>query len=130
MKKQIIGNVSQHVASPEQVLNGVVEPQNKEKFNELLTFENLPSTNELDKRAQKIMTLVCEEGWSMIMVGCAPFFASALERAAELKKISMMYSFSNRVSEEKILADGSVKKINFFSHKGFIKAYNISFYGL
>lgn len=121
MSKRIIGNVSQHIASEAQIEDGVVEPQNKERFTDLLTFTVLPSREEIWSRAEKIIMEVQEEGWTTIMVGCAQFFASELERAAERKNIKIVYSFSLRVSEEKVMPDGTVKKIGYFVHQGFIQ---------
>lgn len=108
------------MASKEQREQGVVEPQNKEAIEKLLTFEVLPTRQLLWERAEMLTAIAVNEGWECVLVGCAPFFVSELERALERKKIKAVYSFSPRKSEEKMMPDGTIKKVGYFVHQGFI----------
>ena len=56
------------------------------------------------------------------MIGGAPFFMSALERALLDVGITPLYAFSIRESVEKAAEDGTVTKINVFKHVGFVEA--------
>ena len=43
----MILNLTQHVATPEQMADGVVEPKNKARVQELLTFTGKPTLREI-----------------------------------------------------------------------------------
>ncbi len=128
----MIINLTQHVATPEQRADDVVDlpaPQ-RARLQQLLTFEEPPTRNELDTRADEIAELACQNGLAgedadsphpqFAMIGGAPFLMSALERALEMRAIEALYAFSRRESVEEQLPDGSVRKTQVFRHVGFV----------
>lgn len=118
MKK--ILNLTQHPATPEQIQAGVVEPANKERVKTLLTFDELPSTAELYKRAAELARICQQHGTELAMVGGAPFFMRPLHIHLDARGIAPLYAFSKRESVEEKLADGTVKKTAVFKHIGFV----------
>ena len=123
----MIINLTQHNASPEQLTAGVVDvpAELKAELTALLTLSTLPSKEELNEAAMKVaaMAVYCTQGFDApaAMIGGAPFFMAPLEVALRHYGIKPLYSFSERVSEEKIEADGTVRKVNLFKHKGFVE---------
>jgi len=119
-------NFTQHEATPEQVAEGVVEPDadNKERIRQLLTFEELPTQSELRQRATECAVLasalVRKYRCDAVLIGGAPFFVSHLESALRLFNVRYCYAFSRREAQELIQPDGSVKKTHVFKHVGFI----------
>lgn len=114
-------NLTQHTATTEQVAAGVVEPQFKEAIQNLLTFNSKPDIFEIQDRAKALAAMAQVEGFKRAMIGGAPFFMSALERELLDAGITPLYAFSERVSDEQIQPDGSIKKINIFKHVGFVE---------
>ena len=55
------------------------------------------------------------------MIGGAPYLMGALEVALKKVGIQPVYSFSERVSKEVVLEDGTTQKTSVFCHKGFIE---------
>jgi len=55
-------NLTQHLATPEQVAAGVVDllPQQRELLRELLTFDDLPTPGEVEARAEKLASLASD----------------------------------------------------------------------
>ena len=123
----MIINLTQHNASPEQLTAGVVDvpAELKDYLSALLTFNNLPTKEEIDEAAMKVaaMAVYCTQGFDApaAMIGGAPFFMAPLEAALRHLGIKPLYAFSERVSEEQKQADGSVRKVNIFKHKGFVE---------
>ena len=119
-------NLTQHIATSEQIENGIIEPnpEVKEKIKKLLTFDKLPTIPEMQKRAKKLMKIIESEFKDeYIMIGGAPYFMSILEDELIHWGYTPIYSFSKRVSKEIIMEDGTVKKINEFKHVGFVEVY-------
>jgi hypothetical protein len=56
------------------------------------------------------------------MIGGALWLMGPLTRKLKEERYLPVYAFSVRESEEEILPDGSVKKVNIFKHKGFVPA--------
>lgn len=123
----MIINLTQHNASPEQITAGVVDvpAELKAELTALLTFTSLPTKEEIDEAAMNVaaMAVLCTQGSDApaAMIGGAPYLMAALEVALRHYNIKPLYSFSERVSEEKIEADGTVRKVNYFKHKGFVE---------
>jgi len=125
MKKII--NLTQHLATPEQVNEGVVDYKptkvwqpSREDLLKLLTFEELPTRYHIYTRAEKIADCVDTEEYELAMIGGALWLMPILAEKLELRGIQPIYSFSQRVSEEVYLPDGSVKKVQNFKHIGFV----------
>ena len=118
-------NLTQHLSTEEQVEAGVIEPESKEYIQKLLTFDEIPSKQEIRKRARQLagyakLTFKGERGKAMI--GGAPFLMSELEYWLRNNKIEPVYAFSKRVSVEKKV-NGQIIKTNVFKHIGFVSPY-------
>lgn len=126
-------NLTQHDATEEQKLAGVVNlpPEAKAVLRQLLTFDSVPSEQEMKDRAHDIALLVIEgeeiDACIQAMIGGAPFFMHTLEQALLNASVEPQYAFSKRESREEILADGSVRKIAVFLHAGFVRPYQSHF---
>ena len=130
-----IVNLTQHPATQEQIADGVFDLTG-DKFIELkalLTFSTRPDGREIHLRARKIVVLVEDlEGADEIrgaMIGGAPYLMSRLEVAFDNAAggvlpwdFQVLHSFTERVVEETILPDGTVKKTAMFKHQGFVEA--------
>lgn len=135
----IIINLTQHQATPEQVAAGVVDlpPAVRDLLLKELTFDTLPSAEEIEDRAAHIAALAMDFTTSQLgdemanagavprgvraMIGGAPYLMSALEAALLDACIQPVYAFSVRESIEEVQPDGSVRKINVFRHGGFVE---------
>ena len=131
-----IVNLTQHPATQEQIAEGVFDLQGDAlaQLKVLLTFNTKPDFGVIADRAAQIVALV--EGLDEVgevsgaMIGGAPYLMSRLEttlsRAAGGKFLrwdfQTLYSFTERVVEEVVLPDGSVKKTATFRHQGFVEA--------
>lgn len=124
MKK--ILNLTQHIATPEQKDQGVYDlSEGKQKtLKELLTFEKLPTCEEIEVRAKAIAEIAVYEAQDTdeVMIGGAPYLMYPLIRALAKVGLSAVFAFSEREVVEESQADGSVKKISVFKHKGFVPA--------
>jgi len=130
----IIVNLTQHTATQAQIDAGVVDlvGEQREALIEALTFDHLPTPEEVRDRAEFIADLaLCallpfdEHGEytpTDAMIGGAPFLMAPLEQALTLRCIRTHYAFSLRESVEVIAEDGSVRKESVFAHKGFVPA--------
>ena len=112
-------NLTQHMATPDQVKAGVHEPVHKDRIQSLLNFVEIPTEMGMKSRAEKLAYYAAEDGYVKAMIGGAPYFMSHLEKALKAKGIIPVYAFSARISTECEQADGSVKKVNTFKHLGF-----------
>lgn len=125
----MILNLTQHPATTEQINAGVVDlpPHLRGQLTTLLTFDTLPTKEQIEIAAAQIATLAhgqCPEKFRpQAMIGGAPWLMAPLEAAlAEGQGILPIYAFSRRESVEQFQPDGSVKKINIFKHAGFVPA--------
>jgi len=120
MKK--ILNLTQHAATPEQVADGVIEPENKAAVQAALTFETLPTQAEVQERALDLSEIARDSGCEAAMVGGAPYLMEPLERCLKLVGVVALYAFSQRESSEQRQPDGSVRKVQTFRHAGWVQA--------
>jgi len=111
-------NLTQHPASQEQILAGVYDLSNKAALQRLLTFDNLPSREEIEVAAAGLAELTW--GFGSAMIGGAPYLMAPLERALRRVGVRPLYAFSVRESTEETQPDGSIKKVNVFRHAGFV----------
>ena len=123
----MIFNLTQHVATQAQLDAGVVEPsdQDKEFIKRYLTFDELPTSEEVEYRARSLMNIANNQGEDAtvaVMLGGAPFLMPALHEWALEAGIKPLYAFSVRESVESTEPDGSVIKRNLFRHMGFVEA--------
>lgn len=115
-------NLTQHSASPEQLKAGVynLEGEQLATLKRLLTFENLPSRDEVGERASAIAELARKEGAEEAMIGGAPFLMGKLENALMAGGVKPLYAFSRRESVETV-RDGETIKTSVFRHIGFVE---------
>ena len=123
----MIINLTQHPSTPEQTAAGVVDVVDLAYLAQLLTFDSLPSREDVEVRADMIANFACEaelvdgsEEVQSAMIGGAPYLMAPLEAALLDRGITPLYAFSVRESIEETQPDGSVKKINVFRHEGFV----------
>ena len=114
-------NLTQHEASAEQKAAGVIEPAEKGRVKELLTFDEIPTRVEIRAVASALTEIAADEKVSAAMIGGAPFLMGALEFALRNEGIKPLYAFSKRESIEEKLPDGGTKKITVFNHLGFVE---------
>lgn len=117
----MILNLTQHIPTPAQVEAGVVEPRNKAEVQNLLTFEVLPSKEEIKARAQALARLAQAAGAEAALIGGVQYLMSSLEQALKEVGIKPIYSFSVRRSVEERLPDGTVRKTSIFEHRGWVE---------
>lgn len=130
----MILNLTQHASTPEQKAQLVVEPRmTKAKIQKLLTFEEIPTREEIEARASELAEIAAEEAsmyagdtdntiWiTRVMIGGAPYLMAALEKALRERGFTPVYAFSKRESVEQPQPDGSVKKTAVFRHIGFVE---------
>ena|GEM_PF-804788 len=118
-------NLTQHVATPQQIADGVVEPsdETKQRIKALLTFEEIPKCDEVERRANELASIAKASGHANALIGGAPWFMAPLERALVYAGIMPVYSFSQRRSIERIDDAGKVIKSTEFVHIGFIPVW-------
>jgi hypothetical protein len=130
----MILNLTQHNSTDEQKAQLVVEPRMcKAKIQKLLTFEEIPTKEEIESRATKLAEIAVSEAsmyagetdnvvWiTRVMLGGAPYLMGALEKAVRECGFTPVYAFSQRESEEITQPDGSVRKVQVFRHCGFVE---------
>jgi hypothetical protein len=94
---------------------------------ELLTFDRIPTSLEILERARRIahlarVVLGDPTDDDQAMIGGAPFLLGPLEYCLREQGIFPLYAFSVRESEEVPGEGGTVKKVSFFKHRGFVLA--------
>jgi hypothetical protein len=115
-------NLTQHIATEDQLAAGVSEPSDKAEVQRLLTFETLPSPEEVRCRAEALAELAVAEGAAFAMIGGAPFLMAPLEKMLIERGVAPLYAFSRRETTEEMLPDGNVRKVQIFRHAGFVPA--------
>ena len=119
----MILNLTQHNATNDQLIAGVVDvaAADKAALVAALTFNSLPTKEELEAHAKSVAELATKYGASAAMVGGAPYFMSTLERVLKDAGIKPVYAFSVRQSTEVQNPDGTVTKSMVFKHQGFVE---------
>lgn len=117
-------NLTQHAATAEQLAAGVVDLMQHDLavLKGLLTFVGLPTGEEAYERAYQIARLAESCFVDTAMIGGAPYLMAELQKALQVRGITVLYAFSERVSVEKIV-DGVVIKTNEFKHVGFVEIF-------
>lgn len=127
----LIINLTQHQATAEQLQAGVVDlpEKRRQQLCQLLTFEEIPTAQELQERAKAIVDLpfVVESVEDMVkpmpekaLIGGAPFFMSYLEEELKAAFIQPIYSFTKREVYVTTQPDGTIVKTAVFKHIGFV----------
>ena len=122
MTRAII-NLTQHAASAEQINQGVVQLSFDlhMRLSELLTFETLPSQEEINSRVEGIKNILIETGIKVkfdAMIGGAPYLMGPLAKMLidDFKAVPL-YAFTQRVSVEDPVTG---VKTGVFKHMGFV----------
>lgn len=121
-------NLTQHQTTTEQRAAGVFDlhPQHQNKLRDLLTFDALPTTEDVVVDAEVAADLAANvaavAGCRRIMIGGAPFLMAPLEQALKKRGLVPVYAFSRRESVEEKMPDGTVRKTTVFRHEGFVAA--------
>ena len=117
-------NLTQHKATPEQIVAGVVdlEEEQRAELKVLLTFDELPSRYDIQDNADNIANIAIHSFPDMkkAMIGGAPFLMGALVKELIEYDIIPLYAFSKREIILETAADGSVTKTAVFRHLGFV----------
>lgn len=119
----MIINLTQHAATADQIAAGVrdLTGTDRDQVIAALNFETLPTAADLADRAGTIALVAMLAGATKAMIGGAPYFMAPLESALRSAGITPVYAFSQRESSEDVQPDGSVRKVNFFRHCGFVE---------
>lgn len=119
----IIVNLTQHVATDEQVEEGVVglSDESMSYVRRLLTFNDIPCIAEIRARAEALAEVAAECYADAAMIGGAPYLMGALEGALRQRAIKPLYAFSVRESQELTEPDGSVRKVTVFRYRGWVE---------
>jgi len=117
-----IANLTQHNSTKEQQEIGVVDLiERQDEIKTLLTFDEIPTKEEMEDRAERLVRIVKEEGiFDSAMIGGAPFFMSTLEKVLKENGIQPLYAFSKRISIEEE-QNGQIIKKSIFKFEGFVK---------
>lgn len=115
-------NLTQHIATSEQVEVGVFEPADKKAVQALLTFNAPPSKEERAARAKALADMAVAAGAPAAMIGGAGYLMGPLEAALNERGIKPLHSFSQRESVDVPQPDGSVKKSQIFRHVGWVES--------
>lgn len=127
LKTRKIFNLTQHAGSVEQIAEGLIEPsaENRKTIISFITFDDIPSPEEMKQRAEKLAEIVVESGCEAAMIGGAPYFQAPLEFALLSRGVKPLYAFSKRESVDEVLPDGSVRKMAVFRHAGWVAPYGL-----
>lgn len=119
-------NLTQHNLTADQTSAATWVEMTQEQVAEirnLLTFEDIPSSNEMVRRAAHIANIVADNtNATHAMIGGAPFFMSTLEEALKTRAIKPVYAFSERTVVEETTEAGETRKTAVFRHKGWVYA--------
>lgn len=119
-------NLTQHEATPDQKLAGVIDlpKEAQERLRQLLTFLDIPTMEIMQLRAEALCDMVEEfhpdTQNCLVMIGGAPYFMPVLTATLMRRKMHPLFAFSKRQVVEEPQADGSMKKTVVFKHEGFV----------
>lgn len=114
-------NLTQHVATADQIAAGVVEPADKAGVKKLLDFPSPPFGAEVRAVAAALAEVAAQSGAEAAMIGGFLPLMGPLETALRLRGVTPLFSFTTRVVVEETLPDGGVKKTAVFRHIEFIE---------
>ena len=112
-----IVNLTQHISSSEQLVEGVFDLEDNTELKRLLTFNTPPTLLEMQERAEAITALAVASGATIAMVGGAPYFMAWLENTLNGAGIKAVYSFTERVVVENPVTG---EKTSVFKHSGWV----------
>ena len=129
-------NFTQHRCTADQLAAGIIDcpDEFRDQLVNLLTFNELPTSNEVWNRACHLASLfetvavqlgfdyASEKTSLHAMIGGAPFLMPMLEDAFGDIGVNVYYAFSRRESVDQVQEDGTVKKVAVFKHVGLYEA--------
>lgn len=117
-------NLTQHAPTDSQLAAGVDDVSSGDKviLQDLLTFNSLPTRDEINSAALNIAELASSYDTEFVLIGGAPFLMGALESALKARGLTPLYAFSQRQSTVIINDEGVVTKVNDLVHLGFVEA--------
>lgn len=118
-------NLTNFNSTPSQQEAGVFDLSDNSELRGLLTFDSIPSTDEMHDRAERIADIAQGTGADSAMISGAPYFMSAIETSLEARGIEPRYSFSERVSVDINKPDGTVEKRSVFEHRSFVDVSSV-----
>lgn len=113
-------NLTQHDITKNQEEAGVCEPKNKTLVREKLTFETLPTLEEIQARSKELVKICQEENYQTIMLGGAQYLLPFLVKDLQEAGFIILFAYTKRLVEESFKEDGSVIKVFHFKHEGFV----------
>lgn len=112
----MIYNFTQHKTTIDQLEDGICDVDNHAFVQELLTFDDIPSVEELQERSVKLAEYAKSLNAEKVMIGGAFYLITRLAKEMNKRGIKVCYSFSKRHSVDEIQPDGSVVKKVLFKH--------------
>ena len=123
-------NLTQHLATADQAAAGVVDlsPEERAHLSSLLTFEEVPTAEEISDRADALSFWVMLTlrhnprfaGVHAAMIGGAPWFMGPLADGVQSAGFTPVFAFSRRESVDAPQPDGTVRKTAVFRHSGWV----------
>ena len=117
-----IVNLTQHSSTETQAEQGVIEPPDKEYVKSLITFEDIPTLQDLRKRANLLVEICREMNMQFALIAGAHWWLIVLEHHLRIHGITPLQSFSKRVSFEHTNENGTVHMVKTFVHAGWIQS--------
>ena len=119
-------NLTQHNATATQIEAGIIDlpAELKTALISIITFPATYTKSDLECKARQVLEVVRDYHGSevaktaSVMIGGMPSFMPVLERVLSEYGIKVGYACTDRVSEDQVQADGSVKKVAVFKHAG------------
>ena len=112
----MIYNFTQHKTTIDQLEDGICDVDNHAFVQELLTFDDIPSVEELQERSVKLAEYAKSLNAEKVMIGGAFYLITRLAKEMSKRGIKVCYSFSKRHRVDEIQPDGSVVKKVLFKH--------------
>jgi hypothetical protein len=115
-------NLTQHPATPAQKEDGVVdlEGEELEYLRKCITFNTLPSLEQLEKNSIDLAKIAREKGYENVLIGGACYFMPVLDNTLKRFGIKPYYAYSKRNAVDKMV-DGKIITEYTFEHEGFLK---------
>jgi len=109
-------NCTNHAVTENQILMGIVEPEEQDKkiISDVITFHDLPTEESIKRACDGVVSMVKKYSCDAAMIGGAPFLQGYLEESLFNEGLCAAFAFSKRIVKERKLEDGSVEKVSVF----------------
>lgn len=126
--KMKIMNLTQHLATAEQVAAGVMDlpAEQRAALVAALTVDDLPDYNEIVRRSEAVRDIALAAGagrYAPVLIGGAPWMMETLSHVLRRAALRPVFAFSRRESSETVQPDGSIRKMAIFRHAGFVDGW-------